>query len=237
MYPAAWQELKTLAKRKTGLDSFSTVFMTHHHADHSGGNAFAIADGAIVIGQANTSDTLDRYVAKIAPINPAKATVVFDNNYEFEVGGQRVKAYHWGPGHTNGDIAVHFPDAGVIAVGDLISGSGTFAVDAIDGRGSLLGALERVDDILKLEFEILIPGHGDYIMTRGEVVLYRARLAELIGRGREAVRRGVPVDGLRDAMASPNLGFRLVGHFWTDPRHVVPIHAELLGAETEQVLP
>lgn len=59
MYPAAWEELKSLALQKMGQDRFVWVFMTHHHADHSGGNAFAQADGATVIAQANTSDTLE----------------------------------------------------------------------------------------------------------------------------------------------------------------------------------
>jgi glyoxylase-like metal-dependent hydrolase (beta-lactamase superfamily II) len=237
MYPAAWQELKALAQRATGRDHFDWVFMTHHHADHSGGNAFAQADGATVIGHINTSDTLERYIAKIAPMNPSKADVVFDDVYELDIGGHTVRAYYWGPAHTNGDIAVHFPDAGVIAVGDLVFGSGTFAVDAIDGRGSLIGALERVDDVLSLEFKILVPGHGEYIMTRDEVVLYRERLSQLVYRGRAAVRRGVPVDELRAAMESHELGFRLVGHFWMDPRYVAPIHAELVALEMEQETP
>jgi cyclase len=237
MYPAAWEELKTLALQATGKDRFKWVFMTHHHADHSGGNAFAQADGATVIGQTNTSDTLERYIAKIAPRNPSKADLVFGAFYELDVGSHPVKAYYWGAAHTNGDIAVYFPEARVIAVGDLVFGSGTFAVDAVDGRGSLLGALRRVDDILALDFQVLVPGHGDHIMTRGEVVLYRARLAELIERGRLAVKRGVPVDGLRDAIDSYDLGFQLAGHFWMDPRYVAPIHAELLTLETEQESP
>jgi cyclase len=233
MYPAAWEELKSLALQTTGKDRFAWVFMTHHHADHSGGNAFAQADGATVIAQANTSDTLDRYIAKIAPVNPSKANLVFGTSFALDVGKHRVKAYYWGPAHTNGDIAVHFPGAGVIAVGDMVFGSGTFAVDAIDGRGSLLGALGRVDDILTLDFQVLVPGHGEHIMTRGEVVLYRERLAKLIERGRLAVKRGVPVDGLREAMISHDLGFRLAGHFWMDPRYIAPIHAELVTLETE----
>ncbi|WP_371308769.1 MBL fold metallo-hydrolase [Hyphomonas sp.] len=237
MYPAAWQELKSLGQQATGGDRFDWVFMTHHHADHSGGNAFAQADGATVIAQTNTSETLERYIAKIAPMNPSKADVVFDAVYELDVAGHPVRAYYWGPAHTNGDIAVHFPDAGVIAAGDLVFGSGTFAVDAIDGRGSLIGALERVDDILSLEFEILVPGHGEYIMTRDEVVLYRERLSLLVDRGRAAVRRGVPVDGLRDALEGHELGFRLAGHFWMDPRYVAPIHAELVALEAEQETP
>lgn len=66
-------------------------------------------------------------------------------------------------------------------------------------------------------------------MTRDEVKLYRDRFDALVERGIRAVERGVPPEGLREAMLSYDLGFRLDGHFWTELRYMEDIHEELVA--------
>lgn len=227
MYPATFKELKQNVLKKTGKDNFAVVFMTHHHANHTGGNQFALDEGAELIGHETASVILDTYKSKIAPINPAKPTITFSDNYEMQSGDKRIEAFYWGPAHTNGDIAVYFPGAKIVAAGDMVDGSGGFAVDIVDGKGSLKGSLDRVDDLLELDFKILVPGHGQNVLTREEVVLYRARLAKLIERGKSAIRNNVAVEDLRHAMLSYELGFRLSGHFWTSEKHIQTIYDEL----------
>lgn len=234
MYPATFKELKENTLKKTGKDRFTTVFMTHHHANHTGGNLFALEEGADLIGHETASVILDTYKTKIAPINPAKPTITFSDTYKMQAGDKRIEAYYWGPAHTNGDIAVYFPDQKIVAAGDLIDGSGGIAVDIVDGKGSLIGSLHRVDDLLELDFEILIPGHGYNVLTRDEVIVYRNRLASLIDRGKNAIRNDVKVGQLRDAMQSDDLGFRLAGHFWTSEKHIQTIFNELTNAVANQ---
>lgn len=230
MYPKAFEELLDHLERRSEGREVAAAFMTHHHADHTGGNRFILNETSILIGHENASKTLDFYKTKLAPVNPSKPTVVFSDHYQTKFGDTEIEAFHWGPGHTNGDIVIHFPAEGILAAGDLINGAGTLAVDAVDGQGSLLGMLDRIDDILTLEFSILVPGHGDNVLTRKEVELYRDRLELLIGRGKAAVRQNLDPDQTREAMRSDDLGFRLVGHFWTDPRYFRPIYDELKQA-------
>lgn len=229
MYRAVYQELKrTLAALPSG-GAVKYAFVTHHHADHGGNSQALIDDGAVLIGHESLAGILATYRSSIAPVNPAAPTVTFDHIYKLELGGVQVVAYHWGPGHTRADIAVHFPRERVVAVGDMVYQSGELAVDALDGGGSLIGMRRRIDDLLALDFDVVVPGHGDNVMTRGELELYAARLGTLIGRGVEAVKAGVAADALVEAMRSDDLGFRLVGHFWSDPKYLAPIYAELQG--------
>lgn len=203
------------------------AFVTHHHADHGGNNQRLLDDGVKLIGQRNIAAILKSYKSSIAPVNPATPDILFDRQYDVDLGGVKAIAYYWGPAHTDADIAILFPDRRLVVAGDILNLAGEIAIDALDGKGSLLGLRDRIDDLLKLDFDIAIPGHGDNVMTRAEVEIYRKRVDALIERGIAAIRNGVQATGLRDAMRSDELGFRLVGHFWTDPNYLAPIYAEL----------
>jgi cyclase len=230
MYPSAYAELMQMAQRMTGFSRPSLVYVTHHHADHTGGNAYALAQGAVLVGHDSVPGVLANYETRIAPENPAPPTETFSMFDVRDMGGLRIESYHWGSGHTGGDIAIFFPEQRIVAAGDMVYGSGELAADMIDGNGSLLGMLAQLDGLLRLDFQVLVPGHGDNVLTRAEVEVYRDRLSSLVDRGLAAVQSSVGPDGLRDAMRSDDLGFRLVGHFWTETRFIEPLHRELAAA-------
>lgn len=227
MRESVFKEFSEAIANRTGDQSIKYAFITHHHADHGGNNARIRAAGIELVGHKNLPGILTTYKSSIAPQNPAPPSITFDKEHRVKLGGIEAIAYHWGPGHTNADIAVYFPDQRVVVAGDMLHMAGDPAVDILDGGGSLLGFRDRIDDLLKLDFVLAIPGHGENAVTRAEVLLYRERIQQLILRGIAAVRRGVEPDGLRDAMRGDDLGFRLVGHFWTDAKYIAPIHEEL----------
>ncbi len=229
MYNVVWNELETMIAERVSEKPVKLAFVTHHHADHGGNNLAVIDSGAELVGHENIIDILATYKSIIAPVNPANPTITFKDRFERVVGGVPVVAYFWGPAHTNADIAVHFPQDKVVVVGDMMSFGGAVAVDTTDGQGSLLGMRARLDDILELDFQLAISGSGENVMTRDEVELYRDRFDELVERGIRAVERGVAPEGLHEAMLSYDLGFRLVGHFWTEARYMEDVHEELVA--------
>ena len=234
MYRAIYDDMLGAIDRSLNSGPPVLAFLTHHHADHSGGGEYYLGGGARLVGHESLVPILQSYVSRIAPRNPTLPTETFASLFSEDLGGLRIEAYHWGPAHTQADIAVYFPQQRIVAAGDLVYGSGELAVDYVDGNGSIFGMLDRLNDLLALDFQILVSGHGDNVMTREEVVIYRDRLARLINRGLQAVRDGAGVDDLRSAMRSDDLGFRLVGHFWTESRFLAPLHAELLARSRSQ---
>lgn len=116
-------------------------------------------------GDPATADAL----AATEPAPPdAPAPAVLD------LGGRSVALLLPGPGHTDHDLAVHVPDAGVVFAGDLVEqGAPPDLGDAVlaEWPGTL-------DALLALAPATVVPGHGDPV-DAAFVAAQRALLAEV----------------------------------------------------------
>jgi cyclase len=108
-------------KQKTGGRTIDLVFNTHHHADHTGGNAVFRAEAKTLVAQARVPE-LQRMVASATPNAPAPvvADATFDKTWSQTFGDETVTGLYNGPGHTGGDAIVHFERAHVVHMGDLL---------------------------------------------------------------------------------------------------------------------
>jgi len=94
---------------------------THHHGDHTGGNiAFkGLADK--VVGHTNC--LANHRATAAAQKSEAKqlfADTTFADQWKTKVGSEHIQAQYFGAGHTNGDIIVHFQNANIAHMGDLM---------------------------------------------------------------------------------------------------------------------
>lgn len=94
---------------------------THHHGDHTGGNiAFRGLAGNVI---AHSNCLINHRAAAAAQKSESKqlfADTVFEERWKTKLGSERIRADYFGPGHTNGDIIVHFQHANVAHMGDLM---------------------------------------------------------------------------------------------------------------------
>ena len=125
------------------------------------------------------------------------ATTVF-------LGEAEASAHHVGRGHTNGDSVILFPDLGVIHTGDLFVGGSPF-IDYNNG-GSVVEWTTTLDDILALDFDTVIPGHGN-IMDKDDVREFRRKMQTMLERARELVSQGVPEEEFRSRLDTQDLGW------------------------------
>ena len=171
------------------------VINTHHHGDHSGGNAGYI-EIAEIIAHANARDNMVR------GNQPAPPRIVFTNETAVYLGDVEVRAYHFGRGHTNGDAVVYFPDVRTVHGGDLLHGTAPF-IDYANG-GNSREWVTTLDRLLELDFDTAIPGHGA-VMTKEDVQAFqdqfqsvRRRMSEFIGSGvsKETAIEQLPIANL-----------------------------------------
>ncbi len=105
----------------------------------------------------------------------------FDDQADLLLGGRRVELRYLGRGHTDNDIAVSIPDAGIVFAGDIIEES---APPSFDDSFPL----EWPDQVAGLERLIggpVVPGHGATVDT----TFVHAQQQQLAAAARLALER------------------------------------------------
>jgi glyoxylase-like metal-dependent hydrolase (beta-lactamase superfamily II) len=185
------------------------VLNTHHHPDHVGTNQKFIDAGAQVIGleALKTRMASDPRTKDI----PGLPTTTFPKDYVLKFGGAEVQAHSFGRGHTGDDTMVYFPDLKVVMVSDQMTNNSPI-VDFANG-GSAVEWTQVLDGVLKLDFEMAIPGRGEP-KSRDEVLAFRDNFAKLIGRATEAIEAGATRDQLAAQVKTDDLGWQFMPQFY-----------------------
>ena len=185
------------------------VINTHHHPDHVGNNQAFIDAGATVIAL----DALKTRMASDPRTKdiPGLPTQTFAKDYVLKFGGAEVQAHSYGRGHTGDDTMVYFPDAKVVMVSDQITNA-TPIVDFANG-GSAVEWTQILDGVLKLDFEMAIPGRGEP-KSRAEVEAFRTQFATLVTRASDAIKAGATRDTLGMQVKTDDLGWQFNPQFF-----------------------
>ena len=200
------------------------VVNTHHHSDHTFGNArFRPAP---IWGHARAAETIRRTGeqerASVAAADPRLAEELAeveldppDRTFEddetpqvaFDAGGRVVELRWLGRGHTNDDIVVLIPDAGVVLAGDLLENDAT----PYFGDGYPLDWPVTVERLVDLVSGAVVPGHGrvgDRAFAIRQMTEFReiAELARLVDAGTlsfgdATVRAPYPADAAQEPLA------------------------------------
>jgi cyclase len=147
------------------------VFNTHHHGDHTYGNAVWTAAGSTTLAFQGVADEMKRLeparwqaamknrpdVAEMhldAPEPPKQ--LIKEDIYVLNDGQRKVEFHHYGWGHTRGDGFVYLPKEEVLCTGDaVVNGPYNYTMDA--NIGNWPAVLRTVE---KLKVKHVLPGHG-----------------------------------------------------------------------------
>ena len=175
------------------------VLNTHHHGDHSGGNIEYINISEIIAHQ-NARDNMVRGNQDAPP------RLVFTDQTAVYLGGVEVRAFYMGRGHTNGDAVIYFPDLQTVHGGDLLHTIAPF-IDYANG-GSSKGWVSTMNNILSLDFDTAIPGHGD-VMNRNDVVAFRNQMEAVRARMAELIRSGMAKNEASERIRTSDLSWTM----------------------------
>jgi cyclase len=117
--PLLLDGLKTRSPRKIDI-----LINSHHHGDHTGGNAVLRPAAATIVAHANCKALLEKAAAAPnanAALKAGLPDTTFDKEWRQDVGSEIVSAKYYGQGHTGGDVAIFFERADIVHLGDLMS--------------------------------------------------------------------------------------------------------------------
>ena len=126
--------------------------------------------------------TLERQLAvaqqgweELKEIKPTPPTKTYSKQMSVKVGQRDVQLLFLGRGHTNGDTFVYLPKERIIATGDMLETAPSYMGDGqFDEWVASLEALKR------LEFDIILPGHGRPMTGKAIISAYQSYLRDLM---------------------------------------------------------
>ena len=162
----------------------SYVVNTHIHDDHWLGNSYFVTTGAKIIGSSSFKELekeettrMQRRISKEAYLKTTQTypTIFVESQKELEFNGKKVyiKSVN-NKAHTNSDLYVYIPSKKIVFVGDLVFNDRIPSIR----DGNLQGWLDALDEILLLDVDYIVGGHGDMV-TRDSVTLTYSYIKEL----------------------------------------------------------
>lgn len=186
-YDAILEKVKTVTPQPVKY-----ILNTHHHGDHTGGNAKFLS-AVEIISTANARANM------VNGKQPGLPRVVFTQETAVFLGGKEVRARHFGRGHTNGDAFVYFPALRTIHTGDMMSGK-TPLID-YSGGGSVIEWTKTLDEAMTLDFDTVIPGHGP-VTDKAGLKAYRDNIEKLRTRASGLIREGKSQEDIGKVMTA-----------------------------------
>ncbi len=151
-------ELAKKSPRKIDL-----LINSHHHFDHTGGNGVFRPRTKKILAHANVP-ALQKAAAERSNRLEGQvyADATFEKTWSEPYGDETVTLRYWGPAHTGGDSVIHFEEANVVHMGDLVFNRLAPYIDTAGGSKvkNWIAVLEKAVRQFD-EDTIYIFGHGN----------------------------------------------------------------------------
>jgi len=169
------------------------VINTHVHGDHVGANETLADSGAIILAHHNIRK---RMLAdpKLNTGPGALPVITFSDEVTFHLNGHEARVFHLPTAHTDGDAAILFVEANVIAPGDIVF-RGIFPFIDLDSGGSVAGYKAAMQTLIDMADEDtkFISGHGP-VATRAGLEQDLAMLNDAEARVKALIDKGMDAE-------------------------------------------
>lgn len=216
-FPATAQACLDGLKQKSSR-TIDALINTHHHGDHTAGNKVLGPAAKKIVAHANVPG-LQKKAAEAAKTEADQvyANTTFTDAWKMDAGREVVRAKHYGPGHTGGDIVIHFEKADVVHMGDLMFSHRHPFVDRPAGASiaNWMRTLEKVAAEYSAKATYIFGHAKDGLPVTGATadllkfrdyftaVLDHVRKGIQGGKSREEIVKVAGLPGFEDYMAAP----------------------------------
>jgi glyoxylase-like metal-dependent hydrolase (beta-lactamase superfamily II) len=181
------------------------VIDTHWHNDHTFGNCIYTDAGAFIVSSQECADELasrgpaswNNWNDTAHPLTGyqlVRPSITFTDRMNFDDGTERVEITRVEPSHSKGDAVAYLPKHKILITGDLVVNWG-FGNNNGDMGGNPENWIRVLDDLLKWEVKIVVPGHGapvDLAKLREQ----RDYLKSMLDQVKHGIRAGKTADEL-----------------------------------------
>jgi phosphoglycerate dehydrogenase-like enzyme/glyoxylase-like metal-dependent hydrolase (beta-lactamase superfamily II) len=200
------------AIKKTTDKPIRYVLDTHHHGDHSYGNAVFGQAGASIVAQTNCARLLRVNGPKefaeagkpptgrkdVADSQLKVPSLIFDEKFVLDDGKQRVEFLFFGHAHTAGDAFAYLPKQKIVCTGDACV-NGAFNFMGHSDSASWIRVLEKCQ---QLDVKLVLPGHGP---PAGKELLEKQKryFVELRQQVKKSIDAGQALEDIRKNIDMP----------------------------------
>jgi glyoxylase-like metal-dependent hydrolase (beta-lactamase superfamily II) len=132
-----------------------------------------MADGSAREKMGEQLKVQEQYRAATAAVKPQPPTVTLTESLTLHRGGREIRLLFLGRGHTGGDVVVFLPNERIVATGDLLTAGPAYLGDAYLAEW---GA--TLDRLRALDFQTVLPGHGDAFQGKAKIDHFQAYLKD-----------------------------------------------------------
>jgi glyoxylase-like metal-dependent hydrolase (beta-lactamase superfamily II) len=126
---------------------------------------------------------------ELKELKPTPPNKTYKDKLVIQSGGREIDLLFLGHGHTEGDTFVYLPKEKIVATGDMMESRLAYMGDAVFDEW-----IDTLDKLKKLDFNVILPGHGIPFSDKNLITAYQDYLQDLIVKGNELKRAGMSAD-------------------------------------------
>jgi glyoxylase-like metal-dependent hydrolase (beta-lactamase superfamily II) len=125
-------------------------------------------------------------LAQLQEIKPTAPNVTYTSKLVLNKGPREIQLLFLGRGHTAGDTVVFLPNERIVCTGDLMESQLAYMGDAFFDEW-----IATLDALKKLDFDLVLPGHGTPFRDKGHITAFQSYLSDVTAQVAKLRPQGV----------------------------------------------